>query len=157
MPQLIFQPTVIAAAGTKPKRIEEFVGRVNTGTPSLSIARMSSPRGWVEPGQRPEFDEYTVVLHGRLRVESEDHSTLDCAPVKESWSEPGNGSAIPRPNPKGQSISPSACLRSLPTRCIATRRCGSCQDFLSLRETASTSPNTRRKLPPQILAICASS
>ncbi len=77
MPQLIFQPTVIAAAGTKPKRIEEFVGRVNTGTPSLSIARMSSPAGWVEPGQRPEFDEYTVVLHGRLRVESEDHSTLD--------------------------------------------------------------------------------
>lgn len=77
MPQLIVQPTVVAAAGTKPKRIEEFVGRVSTGTPSLSIARMNSPAGWVEPGQRPAFDEYTVVLRGRLRVESEDHSVLD--------------------------------------------------------------------------------
>jgi mannose-6-phosphate isomerase-like protein (cupin superfamily) len=80
MPQLIVQPTVVAAAGTKPKRIEEFVGRVSTGTPSLSIARMTSPAGWVEPGQRPAFDEYTVVLRGRLRVESEGDGVLDvCA------------------------------------------------------------------------------
>jgi len=71
MPRLIESPTVIAAAGNKPKRIEEFVGRVTTGTPSASVARMTSPSGWLEPGQRPEFDEYTVVLRGMLRVEFE--------------------------------------------------------------------------------------
>jgi mannose-6-phosphate isomerase-like protein (cupin superfamily) len=62
------RPTVIAAAGNKPKRIEEFVGRVNSGSVDLSVARMTSPSGWVEPGQTPEFDEYTVVLRGTLRV-----------------------------------------------------------------------------------------
>ncbi len=72
MPILIESPTVIQAAGNKPKRIEEFVGRVNSQTEGLSIARMKSPEGWVEPGQTPEFDEYTVVLHGMLRVESQD-------------------------------------------------------------------------------------
>ena len=71
MPTLIDKPVVIEAAGNKPKRIEEFVGRVNTGTAVLSVARMQSPSGWVEPGQSPEFDEYTVVLRGMLRVESE--------------------------------------------------------------------------------------
>jgi mannose-6-phosphate isomerase-like protein (cupin superfamily) len=68
MPKHITSPTVIAAAGNKPKRIEEFVGRVNSGTGAVSIARMTSPSGWVEPGQTPEFDEYTVVLRGALRV-----------------------------------------------------------------------------------------
>lgn len=76
MPSLVEAPTVVAAAGTKPKRIEEFVGRVNTGTPSVSIARMVSPEGWLEPGQRPDFDEYTLVLRGTLRVES-DAGVLD--------------------------------------------------------------------------------
>ena len=71
MPELIEGPSRIEAAGTKPKLIEEFVGRVNTGEGRLSVARMRSPEGWVEPGQRPEFDEYTVVLAGRLRVEHE--------------------------------------------------------------------------------------
>lgn len=71
MPTLISQPTVIQAAGTKPKLIEEFVGRVNTATENVSIARMKSPGGWVEPGQRPEFDEYTIVLSGMLRVKGE--------------------------------------------------------------------------------------
>ena len=61
-------PTVIEAAGNKPKRIEEFIGRVNSGDDMLSIARMKSPAGWVEPGQTPEFDEYTLVLFGLLRV-----------------------------------------------------------------------------------------
>jgi quercetin dioxygenase-like cupin family protein len=69
MPHLIEQPTVIAAAGTKPKRIEEFAGRVNSGDSDVSVARMVSPQGWVEPGQRPEFQEVTVVLRGLLRVE----------------------------------------------------------------------------------------
>lgn len=68
--KLIEKPTVIEAAGNKPKRIEEFVGRVNTGDDRLSVARMKSPSGWVEPGQTPEFDEYTVVLSGMLRVET---------------------------------------------------------------------------------------
>ncbi len=70
MPQLISAPTVIPAAGNKPKVIEEFVGRVNSGDAAVSIARMRSPAGWVEPFQTPEFDEYTVVLAGSLRVES---------------------------------------------------------------------------------------
>ena len=71
MPTLIAQPTVIAAAGTKPKRIEEYAGRVNSGHAGVSVARMVSPEGWEEPGQRPEFEEITVVLRGLLRVEHE--------------------------------------------------------------------------------------
>jgi len=62
-------PTVINSSGNKPKLIEEFVGRVNSKTEGVSIAKMTSPSGWVEPGQTPEFDEYTVVLKGSLRVE----------------------------------------------------------------------------------------
>jgi mannose-6-phosphate isomerase-like protein (cupin superfamily) len=65
---LIATPKIIEAVGTKPKLIQEFVGRVNTGTAGVSIAVMRSPEGWVEPGQRPEFDEYTVVLRGMVRV-----------------------------------------------------------------------------------------
>ena len=68
-------PTVIQAAGNKPKVIEEFIGRVNSGTDAVSIARMKSPAGWEEPGQTPEFDEYTVVLSGFLRVTTKDDST----------------------------------------------------------------------------------
>ena len=71
MPRLIDAPTRIAAAGNKPKLIDEFVGRVNTGDGELSVAVMRSPPGWVEPGQRPEVDEYTVVLEGAVRVEHE--------------------------------------------------------------------------------------
>jgi mannose-6-phosphate isomerase-like protein (cupin superfamily) len=71
MPRLIAAPTVIAAAGTKPKRIEEFAGRVNSGHSQVSVARMTSPSGWEEPGQRPEFEEITIVLRGMLRVEHE--------------------------------------------------------------------------------------
>jgi ethanolamine utilization protein EutQ len=68
VPTLISKPTRIEAAGNKPKIIQEFVGRVNSSTPALSVAHMTSPVGWVEPGQTPEFDEYTVVLKGTLRV-----------------------------------------------------------------------------------------
>ena len=71
MPNLISQPSVVQAAGTKPKLIEEYVGRINTSSTDLSIARMKSPGGWVEPGQRPEFDEYTIVLSGLLKVATE--------------------------------------------------------------------------------------
>ena len=71
MPRLIEAPTVVQAAGTPPKRIEEYVGRVNSGHAALSVARMKSPAGWREPGQRPEFEEVTVVLSGTVRVEHE--------------------------------------------------------------------------------------
>jgi mannose-6-phosphate isomerase-like protein (cupin superfamily) len=71
MPTLVPQPTRIQAAGNKPKLIREYIGRVNTQTDAVSIALMNSPGGWVEPGQRPEFDEYTLVLKGLLRVEHE--------------------------------------------------------------------------------------
>lgn len=72
MPTLIEKPSVIAAAGNKPKIIEEFIGRVNSRTEALSVARMRGPSGWVEPGQSPEFDEYTIVLRGSLRVTTRD-------------------------------------------------------------------------------------
>jgi mannose-6-phosphate isomerase-like protein (cupin superfamily) len=71
MPTLIPAPTVIQAAGNKPKRVEEYAGRVNTGHADVSVARMVSPEGWQEPGQRPEFEEITLVLRGLLRVEHE--------------------------------------------------------------------------------------
>ena len=71
MPQHIAKPTRIEAAGNKPKLIDEYIGRVNSATSAASVAHMRSPAGWVEPGQRPEFDEYTVVLRGSLHVEYE--------------------------------------------------------------------------------------
>ena len=76
MPIKIASPTIIEAVGNKPKIIEEFIGRVNSRTEAVSIARMKSPSGWVEPGQKPEFDEYTIVLAGMLRVAS-DRETID--------------------------------------------------------------------------------
>lgn len=72
MPTLIPRPSVIQSAGNKPKRIEEYAGRVNSGHSVVSVARMVSPGGWEEPGQRPEFEEFTVVLRGMLRVEHQD-------------------------------------------------------------------------------------
>jgi hypothetical protein len=72
VPEIIENPLHVQAAGTKPKLIDEYVGRVNTGEQRVSVAHMRSPEGWVEPGQRPEFDEYTVVFEGCLRVEHED-------------------------------------------------------------------------------------
>lgn len=76
MPRHVKSPTIIEAAGNKPKKIEEFIGRVNTETEAVSIARMSSPEGWVEPAQTPDFDEYTVVLEGELHVESGGETTI---------------------------------------------------------------------------------
>ena len=72
MAKKITSASVITAAGNKPKRIEEFIGKVNSKTDSLSIARMKSPSGWIEPGQKPEFDEYTIVLKGTLRIKTAD-------------------------------------------------------------------------------------
>ena len=71
----ITRPTIVQAAGNKPKIIEEYVGRINSQSSEVSIARMKSPGGWIEPGQTPEFDEYTVVLRGLLRVATESGTT----------------------------------------------------------------------------------
>jgi mannose-6-phosphate isomerase-like protein (cupin superfamily) len=83
MPTLIPQPTRIQSAGNKPKLIDEYIGRVNSQTTSASVAHMRSPTGWLEPGQTPAFDEFTIVLKGTLRVEYKDASrqaaTLDVA------------------------------------------------------------------------------
>jgi len=76
MPTVISQPTRVEAAGNKPKLIDEYIGRVNSSTTGVSIAHMRSPEGWVEPGQTPEFEEYTLVLKGLLRVETR-QGTID--------------------------------------------------------------------------------
>jgi mannose-6-phosphate isomerase-like protein (cupin superfamily) len=74
MPTLIAAPSRVQAAGTRPKLIDEYIGRVNTGQAELSVAHMRSPQGWIEPGQAPDFDEYTLVLRGLLRVEHREGS-----------------------------------------------------------------------------------
>ena len=88
MPRLIEAPAVVQAAGTKPKRIEEYAGRVNSGHAGVSVARMRSPEGWLEPGQRPEFEEITVVLAGTVRVEYEGGS-MDVAAGQAVVTAPG--------------------------------------------------------------------
>ena len=88
MAKLISKPTIIPAAGTPPKIIEEFFGRVNSQTSTISIAKMTSPPGWREPGQRPEFDEYTIVLRGVVRVEHEG-GALDVAAGQAVHCRPG--------------------------------------------------------------------
>jgi mannose-6-phosphate isomerase-like protein (cupin superfamily) len=100
MPRFIPQPTRVAAAGNKPKLIDEFVGRVNSGTEALSVAHMRSPGGWVEPGQTPDFDEYTVVLHGLLRVESNE-GTLDVRPGQAVIANRGEWIRYSTPEPEG--------------------------------------------------------
>lgn len=89
MPVHIAHPTLIQSAGNKPKEIREYVGRVNTGGAGISIARMKSPPGWVEPGQRPDFDEYTLVLAGALDVETEGGETLTVRAGEAIWTRAG--------------------------------------------------------------------
>lgn len=100
MPKKISAPTRIEAAGTKPKIIEEFVGRVNTKEPALSIAHMRSPSGWAEPGQKPEFTEYTIVLRGMLRVEHED-GALEIQAGEAVVCKPGEWVRYSTPGPDG--------------------------------------------------------
>ena len=100
MPRLIPQPTVVAAAGNKPKQIEEYAGRVNSGHTHLSVARMVSPGGWVEPGQRPEFEEVTVVLRGMVRVEYEG-GVLDVRAGQAVVTAPGEWVRYSSPEPDG--------------------------------------------------------
>jgi mannose-6-phosphate isomerase-like protein (cupin superfamily) len=100
MPTLIDKPTVIEAAGNKPKRIEEYVGRVNSKTAAVSVARMKSPSGWVEPGQTPEFDEYTLVLKGSLRVTSK-AGVMDVAAGQAVITHRGEWVQYSTPGPEG--------------------------------------------------------
>jgi len=93
-------PTKIEAAGSVPKVIEEFIGRVNSGHDGVSIARMKSPSGWEEPGQRPEFDEFTVVLRGSLRIEGEIGS-IDVAAGEASHVQAGEWVRYSTPSPDG--------------------------------------------------------
>ena len=102
MPTLLPAPTRIEAAGNKPKLIDEYIGRVNSGTATLSIAHMRSPGGWVEPGQTPEFDEYTVVLRGCLRVESEGGAqAVDVQAGQAVWTRAGEWVRYSTPNEAG--------------------------------------------------------
>jgi mannose-6-phosphate isomerase-like protein (cupin superfamily) len=100
MPTLIPAPTVIAAAGTMPKKIEEFAGRVNSGHAQVSVARMTSPPGWQEPGQRPEFEEITVVLRGMVRVEHEG-GELEVRAGQAVVTAPGEWIRYSTPEPEG--------------------------------------------------------
>jgi quercetin dioxygenase-like cupin family protein len=101
MSRHIPHPTRIQAAGNKPKVIEEFIGRINTGTAGLSIARMISPPGWVEPGQTPEFEEYTVVLKGALRVETGDGRLFEVAAGEAFVAAAGEWVQYSTPGPEG--------------------------------------------------------
>jgi mannose-6-phosphate isomerase-like protein (cupin superfamily) len=100
MPRLIAAPAVVEAAGNKPKRIEEFVGHVNSGHAAVSVARMTSPGGWEEPGQRPDFEEVTVVLRGLLRVEHAG-GVLDVRPGQAVVTAPGEWVRYSTPEPDG--------------------------------------------------------
>jgi quercetin dioxygenase-like cupin family protein len=100
MPTLIPSPSIIQAAGTRPKRIEEYAGRVNSGHANISVARMKSPSGWVEPGQRPEFEEITIVLAGALRVEHEG-GVLEVVAGQAVVTHPGEWVRYSTPGPEG--------------------------------------------------------
>lgn len=100
MPRLVDAPIVIAAAGNKPKRIEEFVGRVATKQAEVSVARMTSPAGWQEPGQTPQFEEITVVLRGLVRVEHSD-GVLDVRAGQAVVTRPGEWVRYSTPDPEG--------------------------------------------------------
>jgi len=100
MPRLIDAPAIVEAAGTKPKRIEEYTGRVRSGHDSVSVARMVSPEGWVEPGQTPEFEEITVVLRGLLRVDHQGGS-LDVRAGQAIVTSPGEWVRYSTPEPGG--------------------------------------------------------
>jgi mannose-6-phosphate isomerase-like protein (cupin superfamily) len=108
VPTLIPSPTVVEAAGNKPKLIREYVGRVNSETTGLSLAHMQSPTGWLEPGQTPEFDEYTLVLHGMVRV-THQTGVLDVNPGQAVLVKAGEWVQYSTPQPEGADYI-SVCL-----------------------------------------------
>ena len=107
MPRLIEAPTVVKAAGNLPKRIEEYAGRVNSGHHAVSVARRMSPQGWLEPGQRPQFEEITVVLRGTVRVEHEGGS-VDVAAGQAVVTAPGEW--VRYSTPEGDAEYIAVCL-----------------------------------------------
>lgn len=116
MPTLIATPTRITAVGNKPKIIEEFIGRVNSGESRLSIAHMRSPGGWVEPGQTPEFDEFTLVLKGALRVTHRD-GVLDVTSGQAVITHAGEWVQYSTPDPDGAEYI-AACLPAFSPRAV---------------------------------------
>lgn len=101
MATLLEAPSRITAEGNKPKVIDEHVGRVNSGTETVSVARMQSPSGWMEPGQRPDFDEHTVVLRGMLKVEHESGDTLEVRAGQAVIAHAGEWVRYSTPEPEG--------------------------------------------------------
>ncbi len=99
-PTLLSQPTRIQSAGNKPKLIDEYVGQVNSKTGAVSVAHMRSPGGWIEPGQTPEFEEFTIVLKGRLHVEYKD-GALDVSVGQAVVAHPGEWVRYSTPDPEG--------------------------------------------------------
>ena len=116
MARLLQNPTVIEAEGNKPKIIEEYVGRVNSGTEEISIALMKSPAGWVEPGQQPDFDEYTLVLRGVLRVRSKGR-VLDVAAGSAVVVPKGEWVQYSTPHPEGAEYV-AVCLPAFSPRTV---------------------------------------
>jgi mannose-6-phosphate isomerase-like protein (cupin superfamily) len=108
MPRLIQSPTIIEAAGEPPKRIEEYVGRVNSSDERVSVARMVSPQGWEEPGQRPEFAEFTLVLQGMLHIEH-DGGTMEVRTGESVVTEPGEWVRYSTPE-EGGAVYVAVCL-----------------------------------------------
>ncbi len=118
MPRLVEAPVVIAAAGNKPKRIEEFVGRVATKHIGVSVARMTSPAGWQEPGQRPQFEEITVVLRGVVRVEHAG-GVIDVRAGQAVVAKPGEWVRYSTPEPEGAEYV-AVCLPAFSPELTAT-------------------------------------
>lgn len=108
MSMLVKSPTIVQAAGNKPKIIEEFIGNVNSKTTAVSVARMRSPGGWIEPGQTPEFDEYSVVLRGLLRVATK-AGVIEVAAGQAVIAHHGEWVQYSTPNPEGAEYI-SVCL-----------------------------------------------
>lgn len=101
MPRLIDGPTTIEAAGSKPKIILEYIGHVNSDSDALSLAHMKSPQGWVEPGQRPDFAEFTLVLHGELHVATQDGAEIIVKAGQAIIADPGEWLRYSTPGPEG--------------------------------------------------------
>jgi mannose-6-phosphate isomerase-like protein (cupin superfamily) len=117
MAKLISKPTRVQAAGHPPKSIEEFVGRVNSATQEVSIARMVSPSGWVEPGQKPDFDEYTLVLRGSLRLQFETGEPLDVTAGQAVIVSSGEWVKYSTPGPEGAEYV-SVCIPAFAPRLV---------------------------------------
>src|ERR1041385_4752324 len=121
MPTLISTPTRITAAGNKPKIIEEYIGRVNSGEPRLSIAHMRSAGGWIEPGQTPEFDEFTIVLKGALRVTHKD-GVLDVKAGQAITTHPGEWVQYSTPDRKSTRLNSSHGYISYAVFCLKKKQ-----------------------------------